>query len=472
MPIAGMNVRSQTAQPWHPDLGSTSGPKYLAIAEALARDIDAGVLRAGDRLPPQRALAEALGIDMTTVTRAYGEAQRRGLIAGDGRRGSFVRAPDGPAVRYSDPGDIGMNAPPEGFGGTLAAEFRKCVEGLLAPASGAFPLQYQPAGGIAEVRQAGADLLGRRDVPCDPDTVLIAAGGQNALHAVFSAELEAGDAIGVGQFAYPGLIALALRFGVTLRVIADDAEGMDPDALDAACAASPLRAIYLVPTNDNPTARTMSLARREALAQVAERHGLLVIEDDAYGLLPAQPLAPVAAFAPERTWHIASVSKVLAPGLRVAWLRAPDLARAWRLAADMHETAIMAPPLNAAIVGAWVRSGVFDRLVGEVRAEARRRGAVAREILAGLSFASHPDGYHLWVPLREHAAPAAIADALKQHGISAIPSEAFAVDRSAPHPPALRVSIGGTLTLERLRRGLSLLPALAGPGSTRRVSLV
>jgi len=78
---------------WTPDINAASGPKYLAIAQSLANAIEAGVLTPGDRLPPQRALADLLGLDLTTVTRAYGEAQRLGLIEGSGRRGSYCEGP-------------------------------------------------------------------------------------------------------------------------------------------------------------------------------------------------------------------------------------------------------------------------------------------------------------------------------------------------------------------------------------------
>lgn len=459
---------------WHPDLSTAAGPKYLAIAQAIAGDIDAGKLRAGDRLPPQRALAEALGLDLTTISRAYGEAQRRGLIEGSGRRGSFVRAK---AATVSvdggqDAGDTGMNAPPDGFGGTLAAAFRDCATALLSPEHGGLPFQYQRSGGAASVRKAGADMLGARGIPCSEDSVLVAAGGQNALHAIFSAELSAGDRLAVAPFVYPGLLALARRYGVELVSVATDGDGMLPQALEEARSTARVRGIYLVPTNDNPTTVTMPAERRAAIAQVINRHGLLLIEDDAYGLLPAQPLTPVAALAPKNAWYIASVSKVLAPGLRVAWLRAPDVAGAWRLAGDMHETAIMAPPLNAAIVAEWLRTDVFDKLVREVRNEAALRQRLARECLDAGTFHAMECGYHLWLSVPPDLDPRHIAEVLRQHGISAIPSEAFAVDRTAAHVGALRVSIGGSVSQERLQRGLQLLSALVSPQAPRKVSLI
>lgn len=108
-----------------------------------------------------------------------------------------------------------------------------------------------------------------------------------------------------------------------------------------------------------------------------------------------EPISPIAAFAPESSWHISSVSKILSPGLRVAWLRAPGVAQAWRLAADMHETAVMAPPLNTAIVADWVVSGVFDRAIDEVRREARARQDLVRRILPAGGYAAHAEGYYL-----------------------------------------------------------------------------
>lgn len=459
-------------QGWNPNIQGTPGPKYLAIADALRRDIETGVLADGTRLPPQRLLAEALGVDLTTVTRAYGEARQLGLIEGNGRRGSFVRQKkaETPKIRYSEPADTGMNAPPE-IPGMLTEAFRRSAEELLTRSDVVAPFQYQPSGGMILAREAGADLLGSRGVPCHDDTVLVTAGGQHALNAIVSAELRAGDTVAVAEYAYPGFLSVARRYGLRLCPVSSDREGLDPNALEAACLEGAVHAVYVVPTNDNPTTATMSVERRESLAQVATRQGLVVIEDDAYGLLPERPLAPIATFAPERTWHIASVSKIISPGLRIAWLRAPTVAQAWRLAADLHETAVMAPPLNAAIVADWIGTGVFRQLTEAVRAEAWQRQEIVAKFLDPDSYHAQPEGYHLWMPLHPEADQGEIVNTLRPYGLSIVGSEAFAVDRSKASP-ALRVSIGGTITRERLERGLRLLGALAAPNASRKLSLV
>lgn len=463
---------ASTMQTWLPDIAAVPGPKYLAITEALARDIAEGRLPAGTRLPPQRTLAEALGVDFTTVTRAYGEAQRRGLIEGEGRRGSFVRLPP-PATTtsISQPVETGMNAPPDAPGDALAQAWRAACLLLLDRPGTPAPFHYQPSGGMPSVRAAGAALLGERGIACGADTVVVTAGGQHGLHAIVSTALAPGDAVAVPPHVYPGFLALARRYGLRLVCVAADGEGIMPDALAEACRGEPVRALYLVPTNDNPTTATMGAARREAIAEIAARESLIVIEDDAYGLLVQSAAPPFAALLPDQTFHICSTSKILSPGLRVAWVRAPGVGAAWRLAADLHETAIMAPPLNAAAVSVWLETGDFARIADGVRAESRARQAFAAEILKPGSYRYQPDGYHLWLPLGADAEAARIVDALRPHGLSVTPSDAFAVDRGAT-PQALRVSTGGLIARDRLCTALHLLSALTGPDAPTKVSVI
>lgn len=459
-------------QSWSPDLTADKAPKYLAIAAALTHDIESGKLRPGDRLPPQRALAEQLAIDLTTVTKAYNEVRRQGLIEGGGRRGSFVKA-TARAVTAAEavPLDTGMNLPPEPLGGSLAERYRMGIAELLSGPGAAARFQYQPSGGAQSDRAAGSKLLQSRGIDALEDMVLIASGGQNALHAVVSATLAPGDVVCTARFVYPGFLSIARRYGLKIVAVASDREGLDPDALEAACRAQAVRAVYVVPTNDNPTTATMDAGRRRAIADVARGHGLAIIEDDAYGLLPAETPPPIASLAAELTWHISSLSKIISPALRVAYLRAPSVKQAWRLASDVHETTIMAPPLNAALASAWLHDGSFAALIGEIRGEAKVRQRLAAEILSDIPYAAHPEGYHLWLPLPDGASAAEIVNALRPAGLSVVPSEAFVAD-PADIAPSLRISIGGGLSRERLGRTLRMLDALLDQGARRKAPLV
>nr|QQZ51967.1 PLP-dependent aminotransferase family protein [Phenylobacterium glaciei] len=133
-----------------------------------------------------------------------------------------------------------------------------------------------------------------------------------------------GDVICAEALTYPGLKALAAQLRVTIVGLAMDAEGILPGAFEAACREHTVKALCCTPTLQNPTTATMSLARREALVAIARAHGVPIVEDDAYGLLPENAPPSVAALAPELTFHIAGLAKHVSPALRIAYLVAPD----------------------------------------------------------------------------------------------------------------------------------------------------
>ncbi len=467
----------KSMQSWVPDIATLPGPKYLSIHAALAHDIAEGRLRAGDRLPPQRELASALGVDLTTVTRAYGEARRLGLIDTDGRRGSFVRV-DGAAPATATavtpqvpPYETGMNLPPLPRDSSLPRRYAAGIQATLASMAAASRLQYQPSGGAPIDREAGARWLVRRGIEASADNVLVVSGAQSALHAIATALFSAGDGVAMGGHAYLGWLAIARRMGMRLVQLDCDEEGLLPSALDAAARDGGLRAFYIVPTNDNPTTATAGAARRADLVAVARAHDLAIIEDDAYGPLRIDAPLPVAALAPERTWYVSSASKIISPALRVAYLRAPSVRAAWHLAADVHETSIMAPPLNAALATHWLSDGTWELLIGEVRAECIARQAIVADILTPGSYRTDPQGYHLWITLPVGSGVSEMLSALRRTGLSVVAGDAFAVDPACA-VPALRVSVGGNQDRAELARSLHLLDALLSSCGRRPMPFV
>ena len=437
---------------WTPDLTGFPGPKYQAVADALAEAIRRGELGPGDRLPPQRQLASRLGFDLTTITRAYDIARQRGHIVARGRAGSFVRDAARASIAAALQIDTGMNTPPMPHGDVIQRALSLALHSVIGQGSvGDF--QYQDTGGSPAARRAGSLLLSRIGLACAADQVVVTAGGQNALHAILGAVAQPGDRVACGRFVYPGFRAIAQRMGLALVPLPE----LTGVALEGACREGPIRALYLVPTNDNPTTTTISLAEREHIAAVARREGVQIVEDDAYVLLEARPLPPVASFAPELSWYVLSTSKAITPALRVAFVSAPGVAQALQLAADVHETAVMAPPLNAAVVANWLGNGTFDRLVAAVRSEAGWRLKLAQAVLQDASFASHPSGYHLWLKLPPGVRADDLSHTLAAAGIGTIPSSRFAVGPTDEQ--ALRVSLGGVAERETLE---SALRALAG----------
>lgn len=438
------------ADAWIPDLSRSAGAIYLAIADAMQAAIESGRLRSGDRLLPQRDMASRLGVDLTTVTKAYDQARRRGLIGARGRAGSFV-LPQGAIAAGPPPLDTGMNMPPELPDGSLLAAWERTASALLrAPGAGG-RLHYTPAGGRVADRAAGAAAFARMGLASDADAVIVTAGAQNALHAIAATILAPSDVVACGAHVYPGFLAIARKAGLRLVPL----PRVDGDALDALCRRMAVAALYVVPTNDNPTTHTLDAAARAALAEAARRHGVRLIEDDAYGRLAPDPTAPVSSFAPELGWYVAGLSKTVSPALRVAHVRAPSVRDALMLADAIHTTSVMAPPLNAALATRWMEDGSHDRLVAETRAEAQVRQRIAAGILPAGRYAAQPWGYHLWVALAPGADQARIAGALRGEGMTAITADAFAVEPGGP--PALRVSLGGAIGRKALTRALTML---------------
>ncbi|MBT2189125.1 PLP-dependent aminotransferase family protein [Sphingobium nicotianae] len=442
-------------QNWLSLIRLDAGPRYAAIADAIAGAIRSGALRPGERLPTHRELAGRLGVDLTTVTRAYGLVRDAGLVEGAGKLGTFVRN-DVALPKFGETAsEAGMNVPPQPSFNLLPEAIRSGMAALLRSGRHSPILQYQPSIGNISDRARGAAMLTARGIPTRPEQIAITAGSQHALHGVVAALLKPRDRICCAPFIYPGMIALAKRYRLQLVAVPSDEEGMLPDALDAALRAG-ARTIYLTPTIDNPTTATMGQARRGEIVAVARQHDAIILEDDAYGPLLAEPHPPCAALAPECCWHIAGTSKLISPVIRIAYVRAPSAREAAMLATDISETAVMAPPLNAALVSLWHRSGQFAELVSGVRAESIARQRIVASQLASQPYRAHREGYHFWLDLRGRTDADALVARVAALGLSAVPGRVFDVSGSA-RSSHMRVSVGGAIDYHGLERALSVL---------------
>jgi DNA-binding transcriptional MocR family regulator len=420
-------------------MDSNGGPVYLTVVNQLAADLQAGRLGPGDRLPTQRDLAEALGVAVTTVTRAYREAERRGLVTGEVGRGTFVRAPafapplgrGGPAIV-----DLSINSmlPHAHAGGML-----QTIASLAAHGDPEFLLNYQPAAGHVDSRAAGVEWLRAAGVPCEPGEVLLTAGAQNAMAAALGALLNPGETLLVEEVTYNGVRALAAHLHVHLQGVAMDDEGLDLVALEAAVRQTRARVVYCMPSLQNPTGRLMSARRRAALADLGARLDLIFIEDDTYGfLVPEVP--PLVQFAPDRTCYIASLSKSLAPGLRVGYLRAP---RGWvdRVSMGVFATTVTATPLMAAAAATWISNGQAADILAWKREEVLARGRLARRVLGEPRVGGHALSPHVWVEVPASWSPDDLVEEAEGRGVRISAGRDFAVDRRAA-PGAVRICLG------------------------------
>ena len=394
-------------------------------------------------MPPQRPLAKALDVDLTTVTRGYAEARRRGLIEAAVGRGTFVRAarsvahpPDGMAAMI----DLTMNAPPQSLNPRLGDMLRDGMEAALGEADIASLMNYHIGGGSPGARAAGAEWMRPVLGAADPTRTLVCNGAQAAFTALLTLLVRPGDTILTEALTYQRFRAAAAYFGVRLSGVATDADGMLPDALDEACRTLAPKAIYCIPTIQNPTTVTMPPARREAVAEVVLRHGITVIEDNAYGLLPARPIPAIATLAPAYTYYLSTLSKCLSPGLRMAYLVAPDRRKTAELEAAVRATTLMPQMLMTHVVSRWINDGAAAALRDGVRREIVARQAIARELLPVDSFAAHPEGPHLWLALPPRWHRAAFSAHVRGLGLALSPSDTFTV--AQPPPNAVRIGLG------------------------------
>jgi len=441
---------------WAPVLTGSEGPLYRAIADAIARDVDAGRLAPGARLPPQRTLAKALGVDFTTIGRAYAEARSRGLVEGRVGQGTYVLAPrrtvGAPAAASAV--DLSMNLPPRFDDPALVERmWREVAE--LGVSGLDILLRYDEAGGALADREAGAKWLSARLPGLAPGRLIVCPGVHGALLAAVGALAGPGEAICGEALTYPGLRAITAQLGVRLIGLAIDGEGVLPDAFEDACRREAPKAFCCTPTLHSPTTATMSLARREAITQIARRHGVPIIEDDAYGMLAQDAPRPLASLAPELTLYITGLAKCVSPALRIAYLAAPDARLGSRVKAAVRATAVMASPLTAAIATRWIQSGTAGAVAGAIRAESQARQSLAARILPAEAVKAHPDGFHLWLTLPERWTRGAFAGELRFCGVGVVASDAFSSLPSAPE--AVRIGLGGPIGRPEVERALILI---------------
>ncbi|GGN28218.1 aminotransferase-like domain-containing protein [Streptomyces fuscichromogenes] len=337
----------------------------------------------------------------------------------------------------------------------IAAAFRAVLEEAPERA-----LQYSTTEGEPALRRRLAARLAARGLPTAADDLLVTTGSQQALSLIASALIDPGDTILVESPCYLAALQVFGLAGARVLAVPGDEDGVDPAALEALVRAERPKLLYLVPTFQNPTGRTMPAARRAALATAAARHGLWIVEDDPYGDLryDGDQVPWIASFpgAEDRVVLLGSLSKVMAPGLRLGWLRAPDgLRRACTVAkqaADLHT-----PTLNQLAAARYL--DVLDVHVAKVRAVyGERRDAMlaglADALPAGSTWNRPEGGMFLWARLPSSYDTTALLRRVVDHHVAYVPGEPFyAAD---PDRSTLRLCFV-TQTPEEIGEGLARL---------------
>ena len=287
-----------------------------------------------------------------------------------------------------------------------------------------FAQAYHPPQLVEQARIAGVDWFKARGLTLRPRDVVPCAGAQNALAAVLMNICGAGDTVLVEELTFPGMKAVARQMGLRLHALSMDDEGVLPDALEAGCRLTGARAAVLVPVLQNPTGAIMGAERRAAIADIARRHGVTVIEDDVYGALTEVP--PLASELPEFGIVVSSLSKTVAAGLRIGWIagHSPFVAE---IAQEIHTTTWPMSPLNLEIARRWMADGIAAARTQWQREEIAGR---LRIVSRALNQRTPPGTPHVCIPVRGSGTKAAAQ--CREAGVEVVAGQLFAVGRNEP----------------------------------------
>lgn len=457
---------------WLPRLEGRAGPRYRVIADALQQDIQEGRLPSGSRLPTHRDLAWRLGVTVGTVTRAYVEAERRGLISGEVGRGTYVRplTPDYPERRieertqparkgHNSPAfiDLAGNEPPPA---PLSQAIGQTMAEMAAGPDIEELLRYRPSQGMRRHREAAQVWLARFGVEAPVGRIVPTNGAQHAILLACSAAMRTGDVLLTESLTFFGIKSTARVLGLRLHGVEMDEGGLSPAALDAAIRATGSRTLYTIPTLQNPTNSSMSEARRQEIAEVCRRHEVVVIEDDIYNFLLETPLPPLQTFLPELALYVTNLSKSVAPALRVGYLVGPQPLIDASLVA-MRASSIMSSPLLQEVGARLIEEGTAWRNAVAIREEVAARQELAGRLLGRWDMRRQPTSMHLWLQLPDPWRREAFAAECQRRGVGVAAADVFATGRqSMPH--AVRVSVSAPASRDELEAGLSTIAEILG----------
>lgn len=437
------------------DLLDSQHPLHERLARAIEGSIAAGRFRPGEQLPTHRQLAQQFSVSIGSVTRAIDTLSARGVVRGEIGRGTFVLERPGAGSDDSGIIDLTRNAPPPIISAQRMAEATVLANrhALALPHGG-----YDDLGGTARQRATVAGWLSAVRTPLGADDILLCNGAQQALHLVFATLRESSNTILTESATFPGALAAAANLGMTMSPVAHDGEGMLPEALEAALVSSGARIIYTTPVCQNPLGFETGPERRRALAEIARKHGTIIVEDDIYGIYAAKGKLTYRELLPAQVIYVTSLSKSLTPLVRLGVI-APPPALLAAVRKRLRAESWGLPPYVAELATAMLEIGMADEAAATLRSEGLARLDLTRTKL-GLGAVPMPGGApHLWLPMPALKAEQ-FARRASEAGVRITPPSAAQVG-DAP-VAGVRLCIMAPPTRAVLERALTVLAGILG----------
>ncbi|MFC4102590.1 aminotransferase-like domain-containing protein [Paenibacillus xanthanilyticus] len=457
MPV---NSYDNSPMSWKPSIDRTRKPIYKTLANQLQQDILDEVLLPGTKLPSQRELADYLDLNLSTISKAFKLCELKGLLSASVGSGTYV-AYDALSNAYlledAKPAhliEMGATLPDRVSYEPLMVQLRSMVQETDYEKW----FGYGRPGESLWQKDAAIKLIRRGGLETTADQILFANGSQNAIAAALASLCKPGDRIGADTHTYPGLKTAAAMLSVQIVPIKSEHDEMTPTALEHACKNDHIKGVYLIPDYHNPTAGTMSAATRQKIAAVARTYNLFMLEDASYSLLSENPLPAVAFFAPEQAVYIASLSKTIAPGLRLAYAAVPSQYKE-RMAKALYNLNVSVSPLLAELAARTIVSHQLEALIEGHRQQNIRRNQAVNRYLGDYACAGADTGIFRWLRLPGGITGAEFEALAAQQGVQVYAADRFVVGNSTPER-AVRIAVCAPETVEELEEGLSILQGL------------
>ncbi len=455
---------------WNPKELNTDKTLYVAIVDAIEIDIEKGLLKPGDKMPTQRHIAEVIGVNLTTVTRAYNLAKKKGLLSAVTGKGTFVAynsEETWPKIATDRDKIIDF-----GLVGALKIEHQevnKIIADLALNNNISELLDYIPSNGLYEHRLSGKKWIARHGYNVDVDDIIICSGVMHAINCCLSSLFKFEDKIAVESLTFTGFINAAQLNNIKLESVEMDEEGMKPESLEILCKKQKIKGIYLMPNLQNPTATTMSYERKKALSLIIKKYDLILIEDDVYNIFD-ETFIPISSFIPDQSIYICGTSKNLYAGLRIAYSVVPQKYHK-KFLHTVTTTVWMAPPISSEIVSQLIIRGVADEIVKTKRKIINDRLKITKRILKKYDVHGAENSQFVWLKLPKTISALEFEHLALLNKVRIIASNKFVVGHGAL-PNAVRISFANVKSNKVLITGLERLVQILEEPDLNRPSIM
>jgi DNA-binding transcriptional MocR family regulator len=414
----------------------------------------------GYKMPPQRVLANQLGVNHGTVTRAYKICEEKGLVKGIVGKGTFIAASPGlPISLLTDHKDTGLIS----LG--MAIPLYECnpfiemhVKQVRDSMDYGLTMTYCPPEGHIKHRYVAANWLMKYEMNVAAENILITSGTQNALSIILMTLFQKGDRIIVDEYTYTGLISLASYMNVILVPVFGDEQGIDIDALKLACRREQPKGIYIMADYQNPTTVTLSAEKRKALAKVIEDNHLLLMEDATFSFSLEKKMKPISAHIPEQSLFIMGTSKAISPAFRISYIAAPS-SLVEKLSHGLNNIIWMASPYTSEIVSLLQSTGAYERIEKEKIRLLKGRNQSFDEIMTGYDVLPAPTSCYRFIQLPHGYDDVELEYLALEKGVQILSANRFYVG-SKPEKPTVRLAVSAPNSLEELETALTIIKEL------------